>query len=89
MVGARHAQFRRAFLPFPWPHLYDLWSPKADHPEALWILDTIPADTATESHNSILGLGKEKLVCFPGNQCDNCWGKKEAALHLAVVLASR
>jgi hypothetical protein len=23
MVGARHPQFRRAFLPFPWPHLYE------------------------------------------------------------------
>jgi hypothetical protein len=22
-VGARHPQFRRAFLPFPWPHLYE------------------------------------------------------------------
>jgi hypothetical protein len=23
MVGARHPPFRRAFLPFPWPHLYE------------------------------------------------------------------
>jgi len=23
IVGARHPQFRRAFLPFPWPHLYE------------------------------------------------------------------
>jgi hypothetical protein len=23
LVGARHPQFRRAFLPFPWPHLYE------------------------------------------------------------------
>jgi hypothetical protein len=23
IVGARHSQFRRAYMPFPWPHLYE------------------------------------------------------------------